>query len=70
MAALRPARDGNRLPTTTTDAFETLLAIQAQVNFKTGPAVISFVYKIVYDPTQTPDPWAVTSGLQTSISLF
>jgi hypothetical protein len=45
-------------------------AIQAQVNFKTGPAVISFVYKIVYDPTQTPDPWAVTSGLQTSISLF
>jgi hypothetical protein len=45
-------------------------AIQAQVNFKSGPAVISFVYKIVYDPTQSPNQWNVTSGLQSSISLF
>jgi hypothetical protein len=46
-------------------------AIQAQVNFKTGPAVISFVYKIVYDPSKLPDdPWNVTSGLQSSIALF
>ena len=45
-------------------------AILAQLNFKTGPAVISFVYKVVYDPTQSPDPWNVTSGLQSSISLF
>jgi hypothetical protein len=45
-------------------------AINAVVNFKTGPAVISFVYKIVYDPTQSPNPWAVTSGLSTSVALF
>jgi hypothetical protein len=45
-------------------------AIQAQLNFRTGPAVISFVYKIVYDPTQSPNPWNVTSGLQSSIQLF
>lgn len=45
-------------------------AIQAQVNFQSGPAVISFVYKIVYDPTQPSNPWTVTSGLQSSISLF
>jgi hypothetical protein len=45
-------------------------AIQAQLNFRTGPAVISFLYKIVFDPTQSPHPWHVTSGLQTSIALF
>jgi hypothetical protein len=45
-------------------------AIQALVNFRTGPAVISLVYKIIYDPTQSPNPWNVTSGLQSSISLF
>jgi hypothetical protein len=47
-------------------------AILAQVNFKSGPAVISFVYKIVYDQTIVPpgNPWNVTSGLQTSIALF
>jgi hypothetical protein len=46
-------------------------AIQALVNFRTGPAVISFVYKIVYDPTQPPpNHWNVTSGLQTSVALF
>jgi hypothetical protein len=47
-------------------------AIQAQINFKSGPAVISFVYKIVYDQSIVPpgNPWNVTSGLQTSIALF
>jgi hypothetical protein len=45
-------------------------AIQAQLNFRTGPAIISFLYKIVFDPTQSPHPWHVTSGLQTSIALF
>ena len=45
-------------------------AIQAQLNFRTGPAVISFLYKIVFDPTQSPHPWHVTSGLQSSIALF
>jgi hypothetical protein len=44
-------------------------AIKAQLNFKTGPAVISFVYTLVYDPLQTPQ-WNVTSGLQSTISLF
>jgi hypothetical protein len=44
-------------------------AIQAQLNFKSGPAVISLVYKIVYDPTTT-EGWVVTSGLQSSIELF
>ena len=46
-------------------------AIKAQINFKSGPAVISFIYKIVYDPSQAgADKWNVTSGLQSSISLF
>ncbi len=57
------------------DTFASLIdptnaAIQAQVNFKSGPAVISFVYKLAYDQTATPNPWIVTSGLQSSISLF
>jgi hypothetical protein len=57
------------------DSFASLIsaenaAIQARMNFSSGPAVISFVYKIVYDPTSTPDPWNVTSGLESSISLF
>jgi hypothetical protein len=38
-------------------------AFQAKVNFRTGPAVISFVYRVIAN--QPP-----TSGLQTSISLF
>jgi len=44
-------------------------AIQAKLNYKTGPAVLSFVYKIVYDPTNTP-AWEITSGLESSIQLF
>jgi hypothetical protein len=44
--------------------------IKAQLNFQTGGAVISFVYNITYDPSQTPNPWVVQSGLQSSIPLF
>jgi len=46
--------------------------IQARLNYMTGPAVISFVYKIRYVPEKVPpeDPWVVTSGLETSIKLF
>lgn len=57
------------------DSFASLVSaknalIKAQVNFQTGGAVISFVYNITYDPTQTPNPWVVQSGLQSSIPLF
>ena len=45
-------------------------AIQAQLNYKTGPAVISLVYQLRYAPEQTPNPWVVTSGIQCSIELF
>jgi hypothetical protein len=45
-------------------------AIKAQLNFKTGGAVISFVYNIVYNPPPAAEEWTVTSGLQSSISLF
>ncbi len=44
-------------------------AIQAKINYKTGPAVISFVYMIRYAPGQKPD-WITTSGLQSAIQLF
>ena len=44
-------------------------AIQAKVNLQSGPAVISFVYDITFDATKSP-AWVVTSGLQSSISLF
>ena len=44
-------------------------AIQAKLNLQSGPAVISFVYDITYDASQSP-PWVVTSGLQSSIALF
>jgi len=48
-------------------------AIQGQLNFHSGPAVISFIYFVTYNPAQTAitgSPWTVTSGLQTSIALF
>lgn len=45
--------------------------IGARVNYKTGPAVISLVYDLKYDPyAPGDDPWVVTSGLETSIELF
>ncbi len=45
-------------------------AIQAKLNYKSGPAVLSFVYKVRYEPTATPNPWVVTSGLESAIQLF
>jgi hypothetical protein len=42
--------------------------IGARINYKTGPAVITFFYNLKYLP-ETAD-WQVTSGLQTSVSLF
>ena len=45
--------------------------IGAQVNYQTGPAVISLIYDLEYDPyAQDDSPWDVTSRLETSISLF
>jgi len=44
--------------------------IQARLNYQIQAAVISFVYKLSYDETATPDPWVITSGLETSIALF
>ncbi len=46
--------------------------IQARLNYKTGPAMISFVYKIRYvaNPGPGENPWQVTSGLESSIQLF
>jgi hypothetical protein len=57
------------------DTFASLISpenadINAQLNFQSGAAVISFVYTITYSPTHTPDPWIVNSGLQSSIKLF
>ncbi len=49
-------------------------AIQARLNYKTGPAVLSFVYKLRYDPllaaAGSAKPWVVTSGLESTIELF
>ena len=47
-------------------------AIQARLNYTTGPGIISFVYKIRYMPEKVApaDPWVVTSGLETSLKLF
>lgn len=44
-------------------------AIQARLNYQIQVAIISFVYKLRYDATATPDPWVVTSGIETSIAL-
>jgi hypothetical protein len=48
----------------------TAAAIQARLNYQAGPAVLSFVYKLRYDATATPDPWVITSGLESTIALF
>jgi hypothetical protein len=47
--------------------------IGARLNYRTGPAVISLVYDLRYDPYADPSgesPWVVTSGLESTISLF
>jgi hypothetical protein len=44
-------------------------SVAARVGFKSGPAVISFVYQLSSMPGQTPNP-IITSGLQSSVALF
>ena len=44
-------------------------AIQAKLNYRSGPAVLSFVYKVRHEPS-APSGWVVTSGLESSIQLF
>jgi len=45
-------------------------SVGAQISFKSGPAVISFVYQLSYlGPGQSPST-IITSGLQSSIALF
>jgi hypothetical protein len=43
--------------------------IQARLNYQIQVAVISFVYKLRYEADAAPDPWIVTSGIETSIAL-
>ena len=50
-------------------------AIGANVNYKTGPAVLTLTYNLRYNPDYDPmDPdskkWETTAGLKSSISLF
>lgn len=42
--------------------------IKARINYSIGPAVISFVYKIRYEPVD--QDWVVTSGLESAIQIF
>ncbi len=45
--------------------------IRARVNYRTGPAIISLVYNLRYDPAATgSDKWQVTSGIESRIALF
>lgn len=45
--------------------------IGARVNVRQGPAVISLVYDLRYDPAvgSGEDPWTITSSLETTIAL-
>jgi hypothetical protein len=45
--------------------------ISARVNYKSGPATITLTYDLRYNPDAGDDePWEVTSGLESSISLY
>lgn len=46
--------------------------IGATIGYNTGPATISMIYDLKYDPTvdEGEDNWKVTTKLETSISLF
>ncbi|MFQ3620185.1 MAG: hypothetical protein SNJ78_04465 [Spirochaetales bacterium] len=45
--------------------------IRARINYRTGPALISLVYTLRYDPSVPGDnKWIVTSGLSSTISLY
>ncbi len=56
------------------DSFSDLIdprdaVIGANINYKTGPAVISLGYTLRYNPEGNPD-WVTTANLSSSISLF
>ena len=45
--------------------------IGARINYQSGPAIITLRYDLRYNPDAGEDkPWEVTSGLETSISLY
>jgi len=45
--------------------------IRGRVNYRTGPAIISLVYNLRYDPAAVGDnKWQVTSGIESRIALF
>jgi hypothetical protein len=45
--------------------------IGAEIGVSAGPAVISLVYSLRYDPSLEGDEnWEITSGLTSSLSLF
>jgi hypothetical protein len=45
--------------------------IRARVNYRTGPAIISLVYNLRYDPSVPgDDKWQVTSGIESKITLY
>lgn len=46
--------------------------IGAGINYKTGPAVLTLEYDLVYSPTDNPeeDQWVITARLMSSISIF
>lgn len=56
--------------------FESLISpegalIGATISYDTGPAKLSLVYNLKYNPAlEGEDKWEITSGLQSSISLF
>ena len=44
--------------------------IGARLNYRIENAVISLVYDLQYDPLSQPDPWTVTTKLESAITLF
>ncbi|MFW5801751.1 MAG: hypothetical protein ACOCVC_06935 [Spirochaeta sp.] len=45
--------------------------IGARINYHAGPAIITLLYDLRYDPYSDSDsPWQVNSGLETTLSLF
>lgn len=45
--------------------------IGTRINYRTGPAVITLLYDVRYNPySDSHSPWQVTSGLETTLSLF
>ena len=45
-------------------------AINARINYSTGPAVISLTYNLTYNPYNEGKHWDVTSGIESKIMLF